>query len=97
MGITKDMAAGAWVGGDDRSIHWRSWAGGSGARTALPIWRNFMTKVYADSSLNITKGEFERPEKPLNVEIDCSKYDNLIQDGDSTLNQQLILDMDSII
>ncbi len=98
MGITKDIAAGGWVGGDDRSIHWRSWAGGSGARTALPVWRNFMTKVYADSTLNITKGEFERPDKPINVEIDCSLYnDDFADPSDSTMNQQLILDMDSII
>jgi len=33
-----------------------------------------MQKVYADKSLNIPMGDFEKPEEPLSVEIDCSKY-----------------------
>ena len=34
VGVTKDLAAGAWVGGDDRSIHFRDWVSGQGSRTA---------------------------------------------------------------
>jgi hypothetical protein len=26
--------------------------------------------------LNYSKGDFEKPEKPLGVELDCSKYKN---------------------
>ncbi len=96
MGVTKDIVAGAWVGGDDRSIHWKSWSGGAGAKTALPIWKRFMTDVYGDSTLNITKGQFERPTRPLSVEIDCSKNNNTIE-VDSTLQDQLLIDMDSLI
>lgn len=83
MGVTKDLAAGAWVGGDDRSIHFKYWPMGQGARTAMPIWERFMTKVYADPTLGIEKGEFPRPVKPITVELDCSKYDNLTQPSDS--------------
>ena len=97
MGVTKDIAAGAWVGGDDRSIHWRNWSGGSGAKTALPIWKEFMTKVYADSSLMITKGPFERPEKTLSVQTDCSKYGEFVNQDDSTMVQEVPLDLDSIM
>lgn len=75
MGITKDLVSGVWVGGDDRAIHFRSWLNGQGSRTARPIWSKFMTKVYEDPNLDITKGPFPKPERPLSIEIDCSKYD----------------------
>ena len=76
MGVTNDLAAGAWTGGDDRSIHFRNWAMGQGARTAMPIWEKFMLKVYQDSTLSYKGGKFERPLKALSVELDCSKYLN---------------------
>lgn len=75
MAVTKDLVSGVWVGGDDRAIHFRSWLSGQGARTARPIWSKFMAKVYADPSTGITKGPFERPERPLSIEIDCEMYD----------------------
>lgn len=75
MGISKDLVSGIWVGGDDRAIHFRSWASGQGAKTARPIWVNFMSKVYGDERLGYTKGPFPRPERPLSIEIDCDKYE----------------------
>jgi penicillin-binding protein 1A len=74
MGLSKDLVSGVWVGGDDRAIHFRSWTSGQGGQTARPIWVKYMSKVYADKSLGITKGPFPRPERPLSIEIDCSKY-----------------------
>lgn len=75
MGVSKDLVSGTWVGGDDRAIHFRSWTAGQGSKTARPIWVKFMSKVYADPSLGITKGPFQRPERPLSIEIDCDKYE----------------------
>tara|TARA_R110002111_G_scaffold196670_1_gene262469 strand:- start:37 stop:2280 length:2244 start_codon:yes stop_codon:yes gene_type:complete len=71
MGITKDLVSGVWVGGDDRAIHFRSWINGQGSRTARPIWSKYMSKVYEDTSLGITKGPFPKPERPISIEIDC--------------------------
>ena len=76
MGLTKDLVAGAWVGGDERSIHYKYWALGSGARTALPIWDKFMTKVYADSTLGYEKGPFPKPASRLSIELNCEAYNN---------------------
>jgi penicillin-binding protein 1A len=75
MAVTKDLVSGVWVGGDDRAIHFRSWTSGQGSRTARPIWSNFMAKVYDDPSTGITKGPFERPERPISIEMDCEMYD----------------------
>ncbi len=83
MGVTKDLAAGAWVGGDDRSIHFKYWAMGQGARTAMPIWEKFMLKIYADPTLGYQKGPFDKPLKPISVELDCDKYNDVLQPTDS--------------
>ncbi len=85
MGVTEDLVAGAWVGGDDRSIHFKHWALGQGGRTARPIWQNFMLKVYADPLTGITKKPFRRPTVPLGVELDCDLH-----------NQQSPLDTDTL-
>lgn len=74
MGVTKDLVAGTWVGGDDRSIRFRYWAMGQGGRTALPIWEKFMLKVYDDETLGYQKGYFEKPTNPLRTVIDCELY-----------------------
>ncbi len=77
IGLTPDLAAGAWVGGEDRSIHFNSIVEGQGASMALPIWGKFFKKVYEDKKLKVTKGDFPRPKNlDPKFEIDCSKYDN---------------------
>jgi len=83
MGITKDLVSGAWVGGDERSIHYRSWDKGQGGKTARPIWRDFMLKVYADPSLLYTKGPFKRPSSGLDITLDCDQYDVADESGDT--------------
>lgn len=75
MGLTPDLVAGCWVGGEDRSIHFNSTAEGQGASMALPIWGKFFQKVYADPHLKISKQPFEKPASLGNIELDCSKYD----------------------
>lgn len=51
MGFTPQLVAGAWVGGEERFIHFNGMAYGQGAAMALPIYGRFMKKVYADPSL----------------------------------------------
>jgi penicillin-binding protein 1A len=74
IGITPDLAAGCWVGAEDRAVHFRTVELGQGARMAMPIWALFMQRVYADKTINISTGDFEKPSAPLSVELDCSKY-----------------------
>ncbi|MBD2723714.1 penicillin-binding protein [Hymenobacter sp. BT189] len=74
MGITPDLVCGMWIGGEDRSIHFRTGAYGQGARLALPLYGLFMQKVYKDKSIGIDTGPFPKPAAPLSIEIDCSKY-----------------------
>jgi penicillin-binding protein 1A len=75
MGLTPDLVAGCWVGGEERSVHFNSTNEGQGASMALPIWGKFFQKVYADPSLKITKNGFVKPSNMGNIELDCSVYD----------------------
>ena len=62
VGYTPRLAFGAWVGGDERDIHFNSMAYGQGAAASLPICAGFLKKVYADSSLGYSQDEqFEMP------------------------------------
>lgn len=72
IGCTKDLVTGIWVGGDDRSIHFRSSNYGQGARMAMPIWSYFMDAVYEDQSTGVTKGPFERPQS-LDLNFNCNE------------------------
>ena len=82
MGLTPDLVAGAWVGGEDRSIHFNSMVEGQGATMALPIWGKFFSKVYADKRLKVSAGDFPKPKNlDPNLELDCSKYDTGVDDG----------------
>ena len=74
VGITPKLATAVWTGGEVRSIHFRNMTYGQGASMALPIFGHFMEKIYQDESLHFPRGDFERPNVPLGVELDCSKF-----------------------
>jgi penicillin-binding protein 1A len=75
MGLTPNLVAGCWVGGEERSVHFNSTNEGQGASMALPIWGKFFQKVYADASLKINKNGFVKPDNMGDIELDCSVYD----------------------
>ncbi len=82
MGLTPDLVAGAWVGCQVMQVHFRTTARGQGANTALPIWANFIKKVYNDPKINISKDDFFKPHN-LTIEVDCEQYDRNQQKGES--------------
>lgn len=74
MGGTPDLVAGVWTGAEDRQVRFASIADGQGATLALPIWGIFMRKVYDDKTITLNRGDFEKPRTELNVEMNCSEY-----------------------
>lgn len=94
MGVTKDLVTGVWVGGEERSIHFRNWGMGSGARTARPIWDIFMRKVYEDQELAYEKGPFQQPQEGIDVTLDCDKYSTV--ESDSVILEEEPWDPNSI-
>jgi penicillin-binding protein 1A len=75
MGMIPELTTGVWVGCEDRAAHFRTLSLGQGANMALPIWAIYMQKVYADTTINLSKGDFEPPLEPLSVEVDCVKFE----------------------
>ena len=62
IGYTPSLSFGAWVGGDERDIHFNSMALGQGANASLPIAALFLQKVYADPQLGYSPDEtFDMP------------------------------------
>lgn len=81
MGITPDLVSGCWTGAEDRAVHFDRTEWGQGASMALPIWAKYMQKVYADKTIKISKGDFEKPSKRIDIEMDCSKYNKELESG----------------
>lgn len=71
VGVTPNLVGGAWVGGEHRSIHFRTGELGQGSRTALPIFGYFMEKVLADQSLSKYKGKFTSPKEKIERSYQC--------------------------
>ena len=88
MGITPDLVSGCWTGADDRAVHFDRTDMGQGASMALPIWAKYMQRVYADKTIKISKGEFEKPDKKMDIEMDCSKYNKELESGVENLNSE---------
>ena len=70
MGMVPNLVTGVWVGGEDRSVHFKDIAFGQGATMALPIWAMYMRDAYAIPELGISMEDFEPPEI-LTIPIDC--------------------------
>lgn len=57
IGFTPSLVSGAWVGGEERSVHFDNITQGQGANVALPIWALYMQKVLSDPTLPYSADE----------------------------------------
>lgn len=72
VGVTKNLVGGCWVGGEYRSIHFRSGRMGQGSRTALPVYAYFMEKVLKDPSLAQYRGNIpDQPSQAISRSYNC--------------------------
>ena len=70
MCVAPKLVAGAWVGGEDQSVH--PTYGGEGSIMALPIVGEFFSTVYKNPALGISKQDrFRRPDRV--TEYDCEE------------------------
>jgi penicillin-binding protein 1A len=74
VGVTPNLVAGVWVGGEDQSVHPRT--AGEGSVIALPVYGEFMKRVYADPKLGVRQTDtFEVP--PGAVMYDCTEAESI--------------------
>ena len=77
IGVTPRLVAGGWVGGEYRSIHFRTGELGQGSRTALPIFGKFIAKVLQDPHFEKYCVPFAPPADPqTRADSECSGYDD---------------------
>ncbi|WP_179009532.1 penicillin-binding protein 1A [Winogradskyella forsetii] len=74
MGMVPNLVTGVWVGAEDRAVHFSKIHYGQGASMALPIWGLFMKACYADETLDVSDGEFDKPSN-LKIDVDCEARD----------------------
>jgi len=71
MGITPNLVTGVWSGCEDRAAHFRTIEYGQGANMALPIFAEYMKRVYADTAnTGVFPIDFDIPEY-IYKKLDC--------------------------
>ena len=71
VGCVPRLITACWVGGEERDIHFLTASMGQGAATALPVWAEYMKKVYADTALGYSQEErFDIPLDSLQLPTD---------------------------
>lgn len=100
MCISPKLVVGAWVGGEYRSIHFRTGALGQGSRTALPICGYFLQAVLDDPNFKQYHGKFGKPkDKDISSDMyNCPSYyqqarvDTTATDSLNSISEEIILD-----
>lgn len=78
IGITPKLVTGVWVGGENRDVRFSSTAWGAGSSSALPIWAEYMKRVYEIDEVDYSENDtFTAP-----VEFDESYFNCTEQDKD---------------
>ena len=100
MCVSPKLVVGAWVGGEYRSIHFRTGALGQGSRTALPICGYFLESVLSDPAFAQYRAKFDKPDDD-NITSDmytCQSYyhsavaDTTETDSAIVTTEEIILD-----
>ena len=92
VGVSRNLVAGAWVGGEYRCIHFRTGQLGQGSRTALPICGYFFQSVLDDPAFSRYHGKFEKPHDGINAsDYGCAGVYAARNDTDSVSADSLYL------
>ncbi len=79
VGFTPNLIISTWVGGEREIVHFSRLGDGAGSQMARPMFFSLLSKIEKDNSLGYDYSlEFEEPTSPI-VELDCSKYDDIIK------------------
>jgi penicillin-binding protein 1A len=79
IGMTPKLVAGAWVGGEDPSIHFSSLGEGAGGRTALPIVGEFYSQILRKGKYqNLRNSFFESPSEETLALMDIPPYRDVL-------------------
>ena len=80
IAFTPDLVTGVWTGADNRAVRFRDLYLGQGAEMALPVWGNYMQKLYFDKSINVSDKNFSYPDNGVSVPLDCTNNKDISKD-----------------
>jgi len=80
MGITPNLVTGVWTGCEDRSVHFRDIQYGQGANMALPVFAEYMQRVYADTLKSNIHPEPFNISRAIDVKLDCDESIGFIEE-----------------
>lgn len=87
IGLTPQLVAGCWVGGEERFIHFNNMGYGQGAAMALPIYGLFMKKVFNDPALPYSQSE--KFNFPSNIDLCGSAFNADDNDDDTEVDETI--------
>ena len=73
MGITPNLVTGVWTGCEDRSAHFRDIYYGQGANMALPVYAEYLQRVYKDTAESKIHPIDFNISKSIDVQLDCGE------------------------
>jgi len=80
IGMTPTLVAGAWVGGEDPSVHFRTLGTGAGGHTALPIVGQFFSQIIHKSKYQSMRlSNFELPSEETLALLDIPPYREILE------------------
>lgn len=99
VGVSPNLVVGAWVGGEYRSIHFRTGALGQGSKTALPICGYFIHSVMDDPAFQKYHAKFQSPsdESITKDMYDCAPYFAPARNDSASLHRDSVMVTDEEI
>ncbi|WP_069659722.1 penicillin-binding protein 1A [Arcticibacter eurypsychrophilus] len=80
VGITPNLVTGVWVGAENHLVSFRSLQLGQGARTALPVWGKFMSRLMDEPSFaSYRYKKFKIVSDEIKSRLNCPSFIDDIQ------------------
>ncbi|MFA5326713.1 MAG: transglycosylase domain-containing protein [Prolixibacteraceae bacterium] len=80
IGMTPTLVAGAWVGGEDQSVHFRTLGTGAGGHTALPIVGEFFSQILHQTKFqNMRYSYFDSPSAESIAMLNIPPYREILE------------------
>lgn len=98
VGVTNKLIGGSWVGGEQRSVHFRTGNLGEGSKTALPVFALFMEKVLADPAYAKYRGKFPtKPKEKITRNYMCHTRLPKVESDSLSLGEDMPVEPDEVV
>ncbi|MFD2247396.1 transglycosylase domain-containing protein [Pontibacter ruber] len=91
IGITPGLVTGVWVGAESPLVRFRTLELGSGSRTALPVWGDYMARLVRDRAYaDIRNSRFRQLPPELQASLACQSFIEEQPEPDNNILDRLL-------